>query len=223
MGLRKSRSLWIGHMASSMTQQVKNLPAMQETQEMWVWSLGQKDPLEEKTATHCSFLAWKIPWTEDLAGYSPRVAKSQHDWATEHESTWTLWSPLVLVWLGVNQTSEVNVGKGPGRWQYESWKGAVIQWAWNSTEDNYILEGVKVNYFPGGSMIKNPPANAGDAKDVGSIPGHEDALKKGMATHSSILAWKIPWTRSLVGYSPRGHKESDTTQHTHTHIGVNGL
>ena len=51
-----------------------------------------------------------------------------------------------------------------------------------------MLEGVEVNYFPGGSMIKNPPANAGDAEYVGSIPGQEDALKKGMATHSSILA-----------------------------------
>ena len=37
-------------------------------------------------------------------------------------------------------------------------------------------------------MIKNPPANAGDAEDVGSIPGQEDALKKGMANHFSILA-----------------------------------
>ena len=33
-----------------------------------------------------------------------------------------------------------------------------------------------------------------------------------MATHSSILAWRIPWTWSLVGYSPRGCKESDTTE-----------
>ena len=41
--------------------------------------MGQKDPLEEKMATHCSMLAWKVPWTEDLAGYSPTVAKSQHD------------------------------------------------------------------------------------------------------------------------------------------------
>ena len=34
-----------------------------------------------------------------------------------------------------------------------------------------------------------------------------------MATHSSFLAWKIPWTRSLAGYSPRDRKESDTTEH----------
>ena len=43
---------------------VKNLPAMQETQEMWVQSLGQEDPLEEGMATHSSILAWKIPCTE---------------------------------------------------------------------------------------------------------------------------------------------------------------
>ena len=43
-------------------------------------------------------------------------------------------------------------------------------------------------------MIKNPPANAGDAGDMFSIPGWEDPLEKGMATDSSILTWKIPWT-----------------------------
>ena len=41
--------------------------------------------------------------------------------------------------------------------------------------------------------------------------------KKEMATHSRILAWKIPWQRSLVGYSPWGCKELDTTEYTHTH------
>ena len=39
---------------------VKNQPAIQETQEMWVQSLGQEDPLEEKMATHSSILAWDI-------------------------------------------------------------------------------------------------------------------------------------------------------------------
>ena len=39
----------------------------------------------------------------------------------------------------------------------------------------------------------------------------EDPVEKETATHSSILAWEIPWRRSLVGYSPQGHKESDTT------------
>ena len=35
-----------------------------------------------------------------------------------------------------------------------------------------------------------------------------------MASHSSILAWKIPWTEELVGYNPGGHKELDMTEHT---------
>ena len=51
-----------------MAQQVKNLPAMQETQEMWVRSLGQKDPLEEEMATHSSILDWRIPWTQEARG-----------------------------------------------------------------------------------------------------------------------------------------------------------
>ena len=45
--------------ASPITQWVKNSPAMQETQEMWVWSLGQEDPLEKEMATRSSILAWK--------------------------------------------------------------------------------------------------------------------------------------------------------------------
>ena len=40
----------------------------------------------------------------------------------------------------------------------------------------------------------------------------EDPLEKEMAVHSNILAWKIPWARSLVGCCPWGHKESDTTE-----------
>ena len=44
------------------------------------------------------------------------------------------------------------------------------------------------------------------------ILGWADPLQKKMATHSSIIAWKIPWTESLVGYSVWGHKELDITE-----------
>ena len=47
---------------------VKNLTAMQETQEMWVSSPSQEDPLEKGMATHFSILAWRIPWTEEPGG-----------------------------------------------------------------------------------------------------------------------------------------------------------
>ena len=53
-----------------MIQQIKNLPAMQETQETRVRSLGQEDPLVEEMATHSSILARRIPWTKSQAGYS---------------------------------------------------------------------------------------------------------------------------------------------------------
>ena len=48
-----------------MAQTVKNLPAVQETQEMWAQSLGWEDPLEKEMATHSSILAWEIPQTEE--------------------------------------------------------------------------------------------------------------------------------------------------------------
>ena len=47
---------------------VKNLPAMQELQEVLVRSLGWEDPLEKEMATHSSILAWEILWTEEPGG-----------------------------------------------------------------------------------------------------------------------------------------------------------
>ena len=58
-------------------------------------------------------------------------------------------------------------------------------------------------------MVKNLPAL--QETWVASL-GWEHPLEKGMATHSSILAWKIPWAEELMGYSPWGHKESDMTE-----------
>ena len=51
-------------------------------------------------------------------------------------------------------------------------------------------------------VVKNSPASGGEVRDVGLIPGREDPLEEGTATHSSVLAWRIPWKRSLAGYSP---------------------
>ena len=59
---------------------VKNLSAIQEMQETWVQSLGQKDPLEEGMATHSSILAWRIAWTEQPGGLqSMRSQRVGHD------------------------------------------------------------------------------------------------------------------------------------------------
>ena len=61
--------------------------------------------------------------------------------------------------------------------------------------------------FPRGSVVKNPPANAGDA---GLILGREDPLEEEMATHSSILAKKIPWTEEPGGPRTMGLQKSWT-------------
>ena len=65
-----------------MAQQVKNL---QELQEIWVWFLGQEDPLEEGMATHSSILAGKIPWTEEPGGL----------WSMESQRVWSNWAHIL--------------------------------------------------------------------------------------------------------------------------------
>ena len=63
-------------------------------------------------------------------------------------------------------------------------------------------------------VVKNPPANAGDIQDTGSILGMGRLPEEGMETHSSILAWRIPWSEEPIGYSPSGHRELDMTEVT---------
>ena len=53
-------------------------------------------------------------------------------------------------------------------------------------------------------MVKNPPANAEDTGDEGSIPGSGRSLEEEMATHSSILAWRVPWTEEPGGLQSMG-------------------
>ena len=60
--------------------------------------------------------------------------------------------------------------------------------------------------FPGGSAVKNPPAMQ-EAK-VQTL-GQEDSLQKEMATHSSIIAWEIPWTEKLGGLQSMGSQKSN--------------
>ena len=66
---------------------VTNLPAVQETQEMQVQSLGQEELLEKKKATHSSILAWKIPWTEEPGGLQSMGL--QKSWTRLSDSTLT--------------------------------------------------------------------------------------------------------------------------------------
>ena len=53
-------------------------------------------------------------------------------------------------------------------------------------------------------VVKNLPASAGNLRDTGLIPGQEDPLEEDMATYSSILAWRIPWTEEPGGPQTTG-------------------
>ena len=53
-------------------------------------------------------------------------------------------------------------------------------------------------------VVKNPPANAGDVRDTDLIPGLGRSLEEGMATHSGVLAWRIPWTEEPGGLQSMG-------------------
>ena len=55
-------------------------------------------------------------------------------------------------------------------------------------------------------------------QENGSGPSPEDPLEKGVATHSSLLAWRIPWTEEPGGLQSTGRKESDTTERLHFHM-----
>ena len=70
--------------------------------------------------------------------------------------------------------------------------------------------------FPVALVVKNPPASAQGIRDASLIPGREDPLQKGIAAHSSILAWRIPWTEEpgrleSIGSKRVGHDRSDLT------------
>ena len=69
--------------------------------------------------------------------------------------------------------------------------------------------------FLSGSDGKESACNAGDP---GSIPGSGRSLEKEMATHSSILAWRIPWTEEAGRLQSMDHKESDMTERLSLHF-----
>ena len=78
----------------------------------------------------------------------------------------------------------------------------------------------QVTGFPGGSVVKNPPDNEGD---VGPPLDREGALEKGMAAHSSILAWRIPGTEEPGGPQFMGSQRVAHWVIKHEHTTCNTL
>ena len=77
-----------------------------------------------------------------------------------------------------------------------------------------FLEGYIYYCFPGGAVVKNPPASAGDARDAGSIPGLGKSSGEGNGVPLQYSCLENPMNqRSLAGYN---HKDSDTTEQPST-------
>ena len=98
-----------------MTQKVKNLLEMQDTQ---VWSLGWEDPLEKGMATHSSILAWRIPWTEEPGGLqSMGLQRIGHDWTI---NTFFLLTVVFITPL-CPQTSHIELKLHLQMWWRKDW------------------------------------------------------------------------------------------------------
>ena len=158
----------------------------------WIGSLVWADSLEKEMTTHSSILAWEIPWTEESGRlqsmWSQRV---RYDLATEQQTNQTVNTHRML------KRTSVAVGNA-------------CQLDPETVETNnrglplFIVETVGLigaSQVP--LVVKNPPCQCRKHKRKARSLGKEDPLEKGMATHSSILAWRIPW--NLAGYSPLGH------------------
>ena len=90
--------------------------------------------------------------------------------------------------------------KEPGRWAVT---GGDIEW-----RENHFSLGLEG--FLGGSVVKNPPGMQETQETWVQSLDREDALEKEMATHSSILAWRIPWTEKCDGLQSMGSQRVRT-------------
>ena len=198
--------------ASEEAQWVKNPPVIWKTQEMWVRSLGQEDPLEEGMATHSSILAWRIPWTGQPGGLqstgSQRIRHSWSHWTCTH--TFINLSHLCVY----NFTKKKrNMGAANGKinsslpWVLLS--AFAVQMLFFFFSCCLILWGtILVNKWASlvAQLVKNLPEMQGT---LVRFQGQEDPLEKGQATHSSILGlplwlswWRIHLQYGRPGFDP---------------------
>ena len=154
---------------------------MRETQ---VQSLGWEDPLEKAMATHSSTLAWKILWTEEPGRLqSTGSQRVRHHWVTSLSlNCYYCIIKLLLVGLPCGSAGQESTCH----------TGALAQFL--GREDPVKKDRLPTPVFlgfPVAQLVKSPPAMW--ETWVRSL-GWEDPLEKRKATHTSILAWRIPWT-----------------------------
>ena len=143
---------------------VKNMPIMQET---YAGSLGWKDSLEKKMATHSSIFAWRIPWTEESGGLqSMGSQRIRHVW-----ETFTL--PLELsgecMLLGYNKDLEWQTLKPSAHHSSGSWTDRIIALRQISITALFCLENSKRIHPPGVRACRPKDAKR---REWGSAPAH---------------------------------------------------
>ena len=166
---------------------VENPLAMQET---WVQSLSREDPLEKEVATHCSILAWRIPWAEEPGGLHTGQGLAEPD-MTER-----------LTRLG-NCTVQVSPCRLPGNRGGPPWgcRNTPVRSSAYGSPPGPVSRGPKSSKSCGKEFPSPSPTQSRlclQQTQVQSL-GREGSLEKGMATHSSILAWRPPWTAEPGG------------------------
>ena len=164
---------------------------------MWVQSQGQVPSLEEEMVTHISFLAWKIPWTEEPGGLqSIGSQRIRRDWVTEHMYD----NEHILKLMNLGKLQELVVDR-------EAWCAEVHRVAKSRTRLSNCTE---LNWgFPwwlSGEQFSWQWRKLQFDPWVRKIPWR----KKWKPTPVFLLG-KFRGQRSLMGYSPWGHKESDMT------------
>ena len=175
----KDEIVWV----SLVAQRLKHLPSMWET---WIQSLGWKDPLEKERATHSSILAWKIPWTEEPGGL--HSTGQQRD--TTERLHWNCHGTSGCVMSPVDCGSRSSFVQS---WSLLILMGLCCVLALCHSFKKCALPLSLPLHYLFASLVAQTVKNllAIQATWVQSL-GWEDPLEKKMATHSSILAWRIP-------------------------------
>ena len=164
------------------------------TQVPWLWEphrlqrcLGPQKVREEKSGREPSTLCLS-PWGHTHTGDIPR------GWDTQARLSPT--SPPDITWIVMNYSSHTQ-------------KSMIFDITAREERQrgDFVSHSISYRHYAAYQvtlMVRNLPVNAGDTRDAGSIPGLRRVLEKEMATHSRILAWRIPWTEKPGGLQSMG-------------------
>ena len=146
--------------------------------EIQVLSLDQEDPLEKEMATHSSIVAWRIPWTEEAGGLqSMGVTKSQPQLSNTHTHTHTH--------FGIKCDHVTFYGEGNGTpLPYSCLENPMDRGPWWAAVHGAAKSRTRLSDF--------------------TFTFHFHALEKELATHSSVLTWRIPGTGEPGGLPSMG-------------------